>query len=228
MISYQPQERAYIAPFLAFLGFLLLADVVARLGDGYAHWAVAEPRYWVFPVQTLVCGALFWRWRAHYPLAPWRGIGIACLAGLLSLALWVAPQWLLGAAPRTQGFDPAHFGGDGALYWGNLTLRLLRMVIVVPLVEEIFWRGWLLRFLVNEDFRSVPMGTFTRKSFAIVSVAFCFEHTMADWPGALVTSMLYNLVAYRTRSLGACILAHAVTNLGLALYILATKQWGFW
>ncbi len=228
MISYQPQERAYIAPFVAFLGFLLLADVVVRLGDGYAHWALAEPRYWVFPVQTFVCGALLWRWRSHYPLAPWRGLGLACMTGLLSLFVWVAPQWLLGAGPRTAGFDPAHFGGDGSLYWGNLTLRLLRMVIVVPLLEEIFWRGWLLRFLINEDFRSVPMGTFSRKSFVIVSVAFCFEHTMPDWPGALVTSVLYNLVAYRTRSLGACVLAHAVTNLGLTLYILATKQWGFW
>lgn len=230
MISDQPQERAYLAPFFAFLGFLLLADFVARLGDGYAHWALAEPRYWVFPVQTLTCAGLLWRWRAHYPLArsQWRGLGLACGAGLLSLALWVAPQWLLGAAPRVAGFDPGHFGSGGALYGGNLALRLLRMVVVVPLVEEIFWRGWLLRFLVKEDFQSVPMGTFTRKSFAIVSVAFCFEHTLPDWPGALITSVLYNLVAIRTRSLGACVLAHAVTNFGLALYILATKQWGFW
>lgn len=230
MISDQPQERAYLAPFFAFLGFLLLADCVAWLGDGYAHWALAEPRYWVFPVQTLTCAGLLWHWRAHYPLArsQWRGLGLACGAGLLALALWVAPQWLLGAAPRVTGFDPGHFGNGGALYGGNLALRLLRMVVVVPLVEEIFWRGWLLRFLVKEDFGSVPMGTFTRKSFAIVSVAFCFEHTLPDWPGALITSVLYNLVAIRTRSLGACVLAHAVTNFGLALYILATKQWGFW
>ena len=102
------------------------------------------------------------------------------------------------------------------------------MIIVVPLVEEIFWRGFLLRYFVREDFHNVPMGTFTWKSFSIVSVAFCFEHTMPDWPAALVTSVLYNWVAIRTRSLLACVVTHAVTNAGLACYILATKQWGFW
>jgi hypothetical protein len=102
------------------------------------------------------------------------------------------------------------------------------MVIIVPLVEEIFWRGWLLRYLVHDDFRTVPFGTFTWKSFLISSGAFCLEHQFADWPAAILTGALYNLVAYRTRSLAACVVAHAVTNAGLAIYILQTRQWGFW
>jgi uncharacterized protein len=81
---------------------------------------------------------------------------------------------------------------------------------------------------VSEDFQKVPFGTFTWKSFSIVSVAFCFEHQMADWPAALITSVLFNLVAIRTRSLSACVFAHAVTNLGLGIYILRTGQNGFW
>lgn len=230
MISDQPQERAYLAPFFAFLGFLLLADCVARLGDGYAHWALAEPRYWVFPVQTLTCAGLLWHWRAHYPLArsQWLGLGLACGAGLLALALWVAPQWLLGAAPRVTGFDPGHFGNGGALYDGNLALRLLRMVVVVPLVEEIFWRGFLLRYLIDEKFSTVPFGKFSWLSFGVVTLAFTFAHSSADWLAAAVTGALYNFVAYRTRSLSSCVLAHAVTNLLLGLWIVYTKQWGFW
>ena len=72
------------------------------------------------------------------------------------------------------------------------------------------------------------MGTFTWMSFAITTVAFCFEQQPPDWPAAVLTGALFNLVAYRTRSLAACVLTHAVTNLALAFYILHTKQWGFW
>ena len=102
------------------------------------------------------------------------------------------------------------------------------MVVIVPLVEELFWRGFLLRFCINEDFRSVPVGTFTWTSFLVVTVAFCFEHTRPDWPAALLTSALYNWVAYSSRSLLACVIAHAITNLLLGFYILKTQQWGFW
>jgi uncharacterized protein len=228
MMGSSSHEKAYLAPFFVFLAFLLVAELVSRVGDGYAHWMLAEPRYWIFPVQTGVCGWLLWRWRGHYAFGPNRGWLVAVGVGMAALAVWVAPQWLFGAAPRVEGFNPTYFGPDGAPYTANLSLRLLRMVIVVPLVEEIFWRGWLLRYLVNEDFQKVPFGTFTWKSFLITSVAFCFEHHFADWPAAVITGALYNFVAYRTKSLAACVVAHAVTNGVLAVYILRTGQWGFW
>jgi uncharacterized protein len=228
MIGVNPPERAYLAPFIVFLAFLLLGEIVKSLGDGYAYWALAQPRYWIFPLQTGVCALLLVRhWRHYDSLRPTRGLSFATLAGGLALGLWIAPQWLAGAAPRIDGFEP-HYFGDGAPHAINLTARLIRMIIIVPLVEEIFWRGFLMRYLIREDFKSVPVGAFTWKSFLIVSVAFCFEHTPPDWPAAFVTSILYNCVAIRTRSLLSCVVAHAVTNAGLACYILATRQWGFW
>ncbi len=228
MIGSNSHERAYLAPFFVFLAFLLLGEIVGRLGDGYAHWMLAGPRYWIFPLQTMVCAGILWRLRGHYTLGPYRGWLTAIAAGGIALALWVSPQWIFGATPRTEGFDPAHFGTEGAPYAANLSLRILRMVVIVPLVEEIFWRGWLLRFLIKEDFRTVPFGTFTWKSFLITSIAFCFEHQPPDWPAAILTGAIYNWVAISTRSLWACVLAHAITNATLAIYILHTKQWGFW
>jgi CAAX prenyl protease-like protein len=65
-------------------------------------------------------------------------------------------------------------------------------------------------------------------SFGAVTIGFMLVHSTADWPAAAVTGALYNLVAYRTKSLSACVLAHAVTNLLLGLWIMATRQWGFW
>jgi len=110
----------------------------------------------------------------------------------------------------------------------NLGLRFLRLVVVVPLLEEIFWRGFLLRYLINEDFTQVPMGAFSWLSFGVVTAGFCFEHSLPDWPAAILTGALYNLVAYRTRSLSSCVLVHAVTNALLGAYVLHTRQWGFW
>ena len=104
----------------------------------------------------------------------------------------------------------------------------MRLVIIVPLVEEIFWRGFLLRWLIDSDFLKVPVGTFQWKSFGVVSLLFMLEHTPPDWPAALLTGALFNLVAIHTRSLSSCVLVHAVTNLGLGLYVLQTGKTGFW
>ena len=228
MIGEHARVRAYLAPIAVFFGFLILGDLVKnKLGEGYSHWALAEPQYWIFPLQTFVCAAILWTQRRRYVFAPMKGFGFATLIGLVALAIWIAPQTIFGRAPRTDGFDPFRFGG-GLPFWLNLSLRILRMVVIVPLIEELFWRGFLLRYLVRQEFDTVPMGTFTWMSFAITTVGFCFEHQQRDWPAALLTGALFNLVAYRTRSLAACVLTHAVTNLALALYILHTKQWGFW
>ena len=107
-------------------------------------------------------------------------------------------------------------------------MRVLRLVLVVPLLEEIFWRGFLLRHLIRDPFHEVPVGAFTWRSFTWVALAFGLAHWGPDFVPAIITGALYNLVAITTRSLGACVLAHAVTNLGLGLYLFRTQQWGFW
>jgi len=231
---------AYLAPFFLFLGFLMLVEGVKTIGEGYSHWALAQPSYWVFPIQTIVCGALVWKLSPRIEFRPLTGFGFATIIGLLALVIWVLPQEVFGPQAlfgkqsllvlpaRTDGFDPYVFGTTGWPCWTTLILRLIRMSVVVPLVEEIFWRGFLLRFLVNEDFARVPFGTFTWRSFLIGSFAFALEHNSIDWVVAIITGALFNLVAYRTRSLAACVLTHAVTNLALAFYILRTGQWGFW
>ncbi len=228
MNGVRSERVAYAAPFLVFFAFLFLDAVVRKLGEGYAYWALSQPRYWIFPLQTAVCAVLLWRLRRRVELRPIAGFGFASLVGFLSLAVWIAPQVIFKTAPRIDGFDPYFFGSSGWPFWGTLAARLFRMIVVVPFVEEIFWRGFLLRFLVREDFASVPFGTFTWRSFLISIAGFCAIHKSEDWPAAIVTGALFNLVAYRTRSLAACVLTHAVTNLVLAIYILRTGQWGFW
>ncbi len=175
-----------------------------------------------YPLQVLIPAALLYHWRPLYQSSPPRRVSWSAAIGLIALGVWVAPQVLLHRAPRLEGFDPGHFG-PGLPYALNLTLRLARMIIVVPIVEELFWRGFLMRFVVDPDFMKVPVGAYTRWSFWIVTLGFVLEHQPLDWPAAALTGMLYNLVAYRTGSVGSCIVAHAVTNAALAGYILVHR-----
>src|SRR5687767_5148281 len=165
MIGATPQEKAYLAPFVAFLGFLALNQVVSGIFDGQAGaWPIAEPRPWVFPLQTVVCAVLLWRgWKQYEMAAPGRPL-VAIAIGLLVLAIWIAPQAWFGFAPRRDGFDPTYFGESGPAYLATVGLHFLRLVVIVPLLEEIFWRGFLLRYLINERFTAVPFGTYSHLS----------------------------------------------------------------
>jgi CAAX prenyl protease-like protein len=211
----------FVAPFVVFALFLVAGQLTG-----------ADPLL-VYPIQTVVCGWLLIGARASYPWKPfgWRAAAEGVLAGVLVLAIWVAPQALLHLPPRIAGgFNPAPLlsGRPAWFYPATIFLRFLRLAVVVPWLEEVFWRGFLLRRLVTEDFQDVPFGTFTPRSFGIVCAGFMLEHAMADWPAALLAGAIYNIVAIRTRSLPACILAHAVTNLLLGFYVMRTQQWGFW
>ncbi|MBV9491054.1 MAG: CAAX prenyl protease-related protein [Verrucomicrobia bacterium] len=217
----RPAAHPFVVPFGVFVAFLALNGCLESV------WPSAKLA--VYPVQTLVCGYALWRFRtAYYPLLRATGLRFALAVGVFVLLVWVAPQTLHLAPPRTDGFNPGLLSGSPGLYAASLTLRFLRLVVVVPMLEEVFWRGFMLRVLIRADFAAVPFGTFTWTSCAGVAFLFSVEHQPADWPAGFVAGWLYNLVAYRTRNLGACVLAHAVTNLGLGIYVCATRQWGFW
>jgi CAAX prenyl protease-like protein len=231
MFGSVPEEKAYIAPFAVFLGFLALAEFVGKIFDGIAGpWWLSEPRLWVFPLQTLVCGWLVARWWRFYDLKKpsLRALAFATGVGVLVLVIWIAPQQWLGVAARRDGFDPTYFGSSGWPFVVTVALRFIRLAVVVPLVEEIFWRGYLLRVFVDDPFENVRIGAFSWLSFGIVTAGFCLEHQLAVWPAAIAAGALYNLVAYRTHSLTACVVAHAITNLLLGIFVMRSGQWGFW
>lgn len=216
---------AYVAPMFVFALLLAFAPALKRIGGGF--W-LQSPEYWVYPLQTIICGGLVaWFWREYEFHRPTQ-VGFVVTVALVVFVVWIAPQQFFRFAPRTTGFNPDTFAGQPLLYWPTVVLRLVRLVIVVPLIEEIFWRGFLLPFLIDERFERVPFGTFSWTSFVVVAALFGFSHSAQDWIAALITGALFNAVAYRTKSLISCVLTHAGTNLLLGIWILQTKQWGFW
>jgi hypothetical protein len=216
---------AYTIPMGLFVGLLGVVSLLKVVGGPF--WLTA-PEYWIFPLQTLCCGAvLIWFWR-RYEFHRLARLAFVIAIAVVVFLLWISPQAFFGFAPRNEGFNPNTFAAQPAAYWATVAFRFLRLVVVVPLVEEIFWRGFLLRYFINEQFDEVPFGTFSWFSFVLVAIGFALAHSSADWVAAAITGALYNFVAYRTRSLASCVVAHAVTNLLLGLWIMRTHEWGFW
>jgi uncharacterized protein len=100
-------------------------------------------------------------------------------------------------------------------------------VLIVPVVEELFWRAWLMRWLINTDFQQVKLGTYSPLAFWVTAVLFASEHG-PYWDVGLLTGIIYNSWMIRTKSVGNCILMHAVTNGALSAYVIATAQWQYW
>ena len=221
----QSKILSYLLPFFVFTAFLALVQFTHGLS---AAFLAKHSEFWIYPLQTVVCGAIvvfFWR---DYSFAAPRRLAVAVAIGLLIFFIWIAPTLFLRQAPRVEGFNPELVAGSPGIYWFTILFRFARLVVVVPFIEEIFWRGFLLRYLIKPDFERVPVGAFSWFSFGLVSVLFMLSHSTADWPAAIVSGGLFNCVAYLTRSLSACVVSHAAANLALGLWIMHSQQWGFW
>jgi len=149
------------------------------------------------------------------------------LVGFVVFAAWVGLDRLvdyprLGA--RT-GFDPAPLHGS-AMWPAFMAARLFGLVLMVPVMEEIFWRSFLLRYLIRHDFQTLPVGTFSALSLWVMVGASALAHP--EWLAAVVASLAYALWLRRSRSLFAAIVAHGTTNAALGAYVLVTREWHYW
>jgi CAAX prenyl protease-like protein len=104
---------------------------------------------------------------------------------------------------------------------------MIRAVIIVPIVEELFWRAWMMRWLIDNDFQRVPLGKYAPQAFWIVALLFASEHG-SYWDVGLLAGIIYNWWMVRTKSLGDLILAHALTNFILGVYVIAYGKWEYW
>jgi CAAX prenyl protease-like protein len=154
-----------------------------------------------------------------------KGFALDVLVGAVGAALWIAPylafDWW---RPGPEGaFDPQYLGASHE--WLALSLRALGFAVVTPFAEEIFVRGWLARYAdvfdQARDFREVPIGHYSRRSFAIVAIYFTVSHAFwHEYPVALVWIVLTQLWFYRRRHLLPLVLVHAVSNLSIFLFVL--------
>jgi uncharacterized protein len=187
-----------------------------------------------YPVRTLAtAAALVLFSRAHLRVQPSRAWG-SILVGVAVCAVWIGPDilwpgyrghWLL-SNPLT-GTASGALGLAARTDWLLVSFRVAGSTLVVPFAEELFWRGYLMRWLVRKDFESVALGLYTATSFWLTALLFASEHG-AYWDVGLVAGAIYGWWLVRTRNLSDCILAHAVTNGLLAGYVVGAGKWQFW
>ena len=108
-----------------------------------------------------------------------------------------------------------------------LAVRFFGLVVIVPIIEETFYRGFLLRYVTDlDDFRRAQTGTFSLGALGINVALFAFSHP--EWLAAAIFALAMCGLLARTKNLFACIVAHAVTNLLLGLYVIHYGAWQYW
>jgi CAAX prenyl protease-like protein len=204
----------YVLPFLIFAVFLSV--------EGW----FPDEHYLIYPWKTVVVGAvILWQWRQLPSLRPGSPL-ISALVGVIGVVIWVGLDPILVHYPAPLiGRNPFLLYGASEA-WVLFGFRLLGMAVVVPIMEELFWRGYLMRWLIKEDFTEVPLGTYTPVSFFVTTAFFASVHG-AEWPLAVIVGLLYGGWFVKTKKLGDVMVAHGVTNLLLGLYCLRTNDWHF-
>jgi len=187
-------------------------------------------------VATLAVMLILW---SGYTQFPWTLSPLAPLIGVFGCVVWIGlcqlsleqqlgealgVQWLIDLGQRSS-FNPLREMSDQGLWaYAFLGIRFVGLAAVVPVIEEFFLRGFLMRYLIRENWTDVPFGTPDFKAIAIVTVL-----AMAMHPGELLAELAwFSLVTWlmiRTRNIWDCVVAHAVTNFLLGVYVVTTGHW---
>jgi CAAX prenyl protease-like protein len=184
--------------------------------------------YWMYFVKTAVGAWLVWEMRPFVAEMRWAFSWEAVVVGVGVCVMWVGldgfyPKFSQAGAP----WNPhAVFGRNSGMAWLFIAVRVLGSSLVVPPLEEVFYRSFIYRYLVKTDFQAMPMGRFHGLSFVITSAAFGFEHY--QWLAGILCGMAYQWLVLRKQRLGDAMTAHAITNLLLGLWVFWRNDWKFW
>jgi exosortase E/protease (VPEID-CTERM system) len=207
-----------VPPTLAYLGPMLAIVLASMIGDALGDGAVT-----FYPLRVVAALGALWAFRGGYGDATWRPSGRGLWAigvGVVVLALWMA----LEPPVRTAERAPVDLGTPWGVFW--LACRVVGSVVLVPVAEELAFRGYLMRRLIAADFRSVPVGTFTWPSLVVSSLLFGLLHSR--WQAGALAGAIYAVAVYRRGRLGDAMLAHGVTNGLIAAWAIVGGRWSLW
>ena len=237
----------------------MAAFLLILFAGGYAEPILGEFGGYVaaYIARTVIVGAmLIWLWPRLMGDVVWTHLGLGVAFGVLGFAQWVgmdklllalrdglAPEensplrmmfWLLSSAEPGDGFNLYEEIASPLLLVPFLLIRLVGPTLVVPVMEELFWRNWLWRTLyAPNNYRLARVGE--PDVWLVLATSFAFALVHPQRLIAVVYGLLMAWLLVRTRSLGAIIVAHAVTNLMLGVYVMLAgsvlgleNEWYFW
>jgi CAAX prenyl protease-like protein len=203
--------------------------------EGYLPQVDKQPSPVWYPIAytlkvALVAAIAWWyrtTWKDLRPFPNLPSFIMSTLTGLVVVVLWIGldPYYpeLPGMGRRT-GFDPSPL--SIGLRWAFILVRMLGLVVLVPVIEELFWRSFLIRWIIDQDFQRVPIGRVTPLAAVISSVLFALAHP--EWFPALLTGLLWAWLLWQTKSLSACVVSHVVANLALGIYVILSGDYKYW
>lgn len=213
---------ARVAPFVIFVGLMLFNSLLGKSGP-----------YWMYAVRTIVGLWMLWEMRAFVPEMRWNVSTEAVAVGIAMFGLWVGldpflpkNHLLFTPTPGDEWNPFARYGAGSGMGWFFVAVRLFGSSIVVPPLEEVFWRSFLYRYSIRTNFLSLPLNLFHPTAFIVISLCFGLEHY--EWAAGFLCGMAFQWLVISKNRLGDAITAHAITNFLLGLWVVGRGAWQFW
>jgi uncharacterized protein len=240
----QQRWMTFLLPFLVFMLAGALEPTPEQPGGKSIGLSIPYAYYpWVYATKiALTVAAIGFVWPGYREFR-WRLSPLAIIVGIVGGPLWIGLcllDWehayllpvlervgmggLIGAGTRSA-FNPfEHLARQPTLAWVFLAVRFCGLVAVVPLIEEFFLRGFLMRFVMERDWWDVPFGKASALAIALGTAVPMLSH-----PGELLAAAVwFSMITWlmlRTRNIWDCVAAHAVTNLILGIYVVISGTW---
>jgi CAAX prenyl protease-like protein len=207
-----------------------------RFGLRYKHYPI------IYTVKIALTIAAMLYVLPGYRQYPFRISLLAIGVGVVGIVLWIVicrlqleakllgPLGLgkfLGLGERPAYNPLEQLAHNPAWAYTFLAIRFVGLALVVPVIEEFFLRGFLMRFVQQDVWWEVPFGTVTPLAIVVGTAVPMLMHP-AELLAAFVWFSLVTWLMIRTRNIWDCVAAHAVTNLLLGVYVVTQGQWQLW
>jgi len=233
----------FLLPFVVYMlvgSFEPSPPSATPAAAGNSSWLHLDIPYSAYPLIytlkiALTVAALAYVWPGLRQF-PWRvNWGLAVGIGVVGVVAWVLlaifQRWLMDrlgwslALGTRSAFNPLEQLADRpALAYAFLAIRFFGLALLVPVIEEFFLRGFVMRYFVHQDWWIVRFGTVNRLAVVLGTAVPVLMHPQE----ALAAAVWFSAVTWlmlRTHNIWDCVTAHASTNLLMGIYVVASGTW---
>lgn len=214
--------------FYRVLPFALFIAGLAIRGASTGVFSL-DARWWYAPQAGAAALALMVFAPRYDELRAWPRSGLtiatSIAVGAAVFVLWIGADadWMrIGHPVASYVAERA----DGSIDWGFAALRLVGAVMIVPIVEELFWRSFFMRWLDGRGWNVRDPST--ASWFAVIASSCVFALAHDRWLAGVIAGLAYAALYRRTGLLWSAVLAHACTNLLLGAWVLNGHAWMYW
>jgi len=203
----------FVAPMFAFVALNAIEDTLAKQTGYPIAYAIK------IGLVTIIAVACRSAWRDLRPMPRPSALAASVVLGAIVAVAWVGLDGhypLIPMLGKRTWHDPSMLASADRAWF--LAVRFFGLVMIVPLIEELFWRSFLMRWVIDPNFLAVPVRKVTLAAVAITSIGFALEHP--EWLPALLTGVAWAGLLAWSKSVSACVISHMTANLALGLYVL--------